>query len=151
MKGHSIFDVRSIFNALTSVNHVLRSLRFAFVEHRCGRAWSAGLWCGLSSLWVVWSPSPPFSLSPQQAACSHPRCHAEMAAGPGGITSHPVLTRTYTNTHSFTPLCSLTTSWCGISLFLLFFYLALHVACGTAICTLVSVVSFGWVGCARQG
>ncbi len=36
------------FDGLNCLNHVLGSVKFASV-HRCGRAWSADLWCGLIS------------------------------------------------------------------------------------------------------
>ncbi len=74
---------------------------------------SASVWKSMVCWFMIWSHLSglfdhllyiSFSLSLQRAACSHSRCHAETAAGPGGITSHLVLTHTLL-TH-FSPLCA---------------------------------------------
>lgn len=108
MKGVFVFDLWTVFTAWPSG---FKIGEVGFVVHRSGRAevWCVGLSCGLSSLRVVrslfFSLSLSFCLSPQQALCSYPRWHTEIAAGPCGLMSgwH---TNTRAHTHTLSPLCA---------------------------------------------
>lgn len=115
--------------------------------HRCGRAWSAGLWCGLSSLGLFdHLLLLSVSLFTRAASLILGALLRRRRARWHHVT-HTLLTHTDTHTHMLSPVCSLTTSRCGISLFLLFFNLALHVALQFAPQSVLS----GWVRCARRG